>query len=98
MLASETLFPTENAQKFLTQICKHFSHKIPVTQDGAAGQIQFDAGTAILDAKPEGLAIRAEAADAPSVARVQSVTESHLIRFAFREEPAALVWTEAQAV
>jgi hypothetical protein len=32
---------TPQANRYLTQLCKHFLHKLPVTLEDAAGQIAF---------------------------------------------------------
>lgn len=42
-----------------------------------------------------GLALEIKATDAAAAERVRDVLESHLLRFAHREAPAALVWTSA---
>lgn len=39
---------TEHAGKYLTQLCKHFAHKVDVSVDGNHGECRFICGTAIL--------------------------------------------------
>ena len=41
---------TELPQRYLTQLCKHFEHKLPVTHDGPIGEIRFSFGTCQLQA------------------------------------------------
>jgi hypothetical protein len=47
-----------------------------------------------LSALEERLDIEASAAQADALAQVKSIIESHLVRFAFREDLSALNWSE----
>lgn len=92
MLESAAYLETENGQKYLVQLCKHFAHKITVSYTDSQGSCQFACGAARLDADTDGLRMIATAADAESLAQTQSIIESHLVRFAFRENLGALDW------
>jgi len=83
---------TANASRYLQQLCKHFAHKIPVTFDPAAGRIEFPFGTCTLAADDATLTLTAEVLPEGDLARLESVIDSHLVRFAFREE-LAVTWT-----
>lgn len=83
---------TEHAGRYLTQLCKHFAHKIDVTYEGERGECRFVCGTAVLEAKDGRLQITATSPDETQLAETQSVVERHLVRFAFREEIARLQW------
>jgi hypothetical protein len=74
---------TPQAGRYLTQLCKHFQHKCPVTLEGGAGQIVFTSGTCDLRAEDRMLTL---SVGAPDEAQLQDVVARHLIRFAFREE------------
>ena len=87
MLSSEARVSTAMARRYLGQLCKHFAHKIPVTENEAGGRIEFPAGVCALEARADLLVMRAEAADEAALARVQAVIDSHLARFAFRDQP-----------
>lgn len=95
MQEATTLFATENGQKYLTQLCKHFAHKIDVEEADDRAELRFSCGTGYLQAVPAGLSIRARSPDDANLADTKSVIESHLLRFAFREEPGALQWQAA---
>lgn len=94
MTATETLssvrsvaaVTTELPQRYLTQLCKHFEHKLAVTYDGPSGEIVFSVGTCRLRADTGLLTLSLEAPDAASLAQLQGVVARHLVRFAFREE------------
>ncbi len=90
---SSAICQTENASRYLQQLCKHFAHKIPVTFDAREGRCVFSCGTAVLIADVGALRINALAEDAEGLAQTKDVIESHLLRFAFREDLPALVWT-----
>jgi hypothetical protein len=85
---------TANAVRYLTQICKHFQHKIPVELSGASGHIAFSIGTCSLRADAERLTLLLDAADEAQLLQLQDVVARHLLRFAFREE-LQVVWRGA---
>ncbi len=95
-LSSEARVPTAVSHRFVSQLCKHFQHKLPVTLDEAHGRIEFSAGTCELDAEanPSVLTIRLSAGDEPGLTTLEDVVARHLQRFAFREEP-EVRWTRA---
>ncbi|MBD9624163.1 DUF2218 domain-containing protein [Ensifer sp. ENS06] len=95
MQEATTHFATEDGQKYLTQLCKHFAHKVDVEQEGPRAELRFSCGTGYLHATSEGLSIRARSPDDANLANTKSVIESHLLRFAFREEPDPLAWQPA---
>ena len=84
-LASEARVATAMARRYLSQLCKHFAHKIPVTHTEAEGRIEFPAGICQLEAGADLLILRAEAADTNALERLQEVVDRHFQRFAFRD-------------
>lgn len=89
------LFPTDHAAQYAATMAKHFGHKIPVDVAGDTVVLRFDAGLGRLEAQPSGLALQVEAETAEDAAMLADVLERHLLRFAHRENPAALVWAAA---
>jgi hypothetical protein len=83
---------TDNASRYLMQLCKHFAHKVPVTYDEHTGLCAFACGTAELTADMGTLRIRVSSEDADGLAQTKDVIESHLLRFAFRENLSRLDW------
>jgi hypothetical protein len=92
MLESTAVLTTASGPKYLVQLCKHFAHKIEVSYSESHGECRFGRGSAVLDADERGLRMVARAGDEEGLAQVQSIVESHLVRFAFREDMAALDW------
>ena len=77
---------TENGSRYLQQLCKHWAHKFEVAFDATQGRIAMPEGrTVTLTATPSALEI---ALDAPeeATAQMRHVVDSHIARFAFREE------------
>ena len=72
-LASEARVATTMPRRFMTQLCKHFEHKLPVSYDETKGRIEFSAGVCLLAAGEDALVLRAEAADTESLRRVEDV-------------------------
>lgn len=88
-LSSEVRVATTTPSRYLTQLCKHFQHKLPVTLDERHGRIAFPAGLCELDAASDAgaLVMRVLAADETGLATLEDVVARHLERFAFREAP-----------
>ncbi|MEB2847345.1 DUF2218 domain-containing protein [Rhizobiales bacterium RZME27] len=93
MIATATTVQTENARKYITQLCKHFAHRVDVSHSEGHGECRFVCGTAVLDANEELLRIRITAPDEDQLKETQAVIESHLLRFAFRENMQPLQWS-----
>lgn len=91
-MRSSATIRTEHAQRYMTQLCKHFAHRVPATVEGREGRIHFEMGEAALRASPDSLLLVGEAADPEGLARLEQVIESHLKRFAFREPELAVDW------
>ncbi len=86
MSTSHATVATENASRYLQQLCKHWSHRFEVDFDAQQGRIKFGEGEVItLTAGPETLDIRIEADDAQRLPELNRIVESHIVRFAFRE-------------
>ena len=99
-LVSEARITTSlPARRYLGQLCKHFQHKLPVTlsEDMSVGHIEFSAGACELSIGENDrvLVMRALAANAEELGRVEGVVGRHLERFAFREDALALDWKPA---
>jgi len=86
--------PTAEASKYLQQLCKHFSHKLPASFDEHAGTLDFPSGRATLNAENGLLKMKVEAKDEDALKSLEDVVARHLERFAFREK-LEIVWTEA---
>ena len=96
MPASQANITTASDSRYLQQLCKHWSHKFAVEFTPQHGTIPFDATrSCTLDASPDRLALRIEAADDATVERMQGVVIEHLKRFAFREELGDVKWERA---
>lgn len=87
--------PTDRAAPLMATAAKHFAHKVSVEQDEGSARVAFPAGLGIMSVDQGGLSLVIEAADAAAAERVREVLEGHLLRFAHREAPEPLVWTEA---
>ncbi|TNJ48406.1 DUF2218 domain-containing protein [Phaeobacter sp. B1627] len=86
---------TPNASKYLQQLCKHFGHKVDVTFDETQGRICFPFGPVHLSATDTTLQADVIGEDEDSLSRARQVIDSHLERFAFREDFSALDWGPA---
>ena len=92
MMESVATLRTEQASKYIGQLCKHFAHKVDVSHSDGQGECRFTCGTATMDAHADVLTIRCTASDDDRLKETQHVIESHLLRFAFREELQPLQW------
>ncbi|WAC42948.1 DUF2218 domain-containing protein [Pseudomonas sp. SL4(2022)] len=76
---------TSTPARYISRLCKHFAHKIPVSFDDQQGRIEFDIGTSTLQASAEGLTLRVESSNADHLLKLQQVIASHFERFAWKE-------------
>ena len=90
MAHTKTTFKTDQASRYLQQLCKHFGHKIPAEYGPTHGRIVFPFGTCELAASEVGLTLHASGAPR-ALEKLERVLGNHLERFAFREAP-ALRW------
>lgn len=86
-------YETENASKYLQQLCKHFGHKVDVDYDQTAGRVAFPFGTAHISATPQDLRVSCEIADEAVIEQFHHVIDSHLAKFAFRENFESMAWS-----
>lgn len=86
-MTSEARVATTVPRRYLTQLCKHFQHKIPVELGEAEGRIEFAMGVCTLDAAsvPDTLIMQATAPDEDALTKLEGVVGRHLERFAFRD-------------
>ncbi|WP_320198856.1 DUF2218 domain-containing protein [Agrobacterium sp. rho-13.3] len=94
MIKTTATLRTEHAGKYIAQLCKHFAHKVDVSHSENHGECRFTCGTATMDAETDVLQIQVTAADRDLLSETQKVIESHLLRFAFREEIQPLKWID----
>ena len=80
------IIKTANARKYMTQLCKHWSHRFDIALDDATGTAQLPGGA-------ETLAVEILPKDASALPRMKEVVAEHLNRFAFREAPLSLSWS-----
>ena len=78
--------PTAHASRYLQQLCKHWSHKFPVTFDACSGEVPFgEKAKLTLKANGDVLSLRLDAT-ADRLPTLEDVVAEHLRRFAHREE------------
>ncbi|MFC4349954.1 DUF2218 domain-containing protein [Fodinicurvata halophila] len=92
MPSSEARVRTEKAGRYLDQLCKHFSHKIPAQWEASSGRLEFDMGTCRMEVEREALVLCCEAEDQADLQTVKTVVGDHLVRFAWRED-LAIEWS-----
>lgn len=84
---SHTTINTTNASKYLQQLCKHWSHKNECTYDVDQGRVLFTSGNLLeLAATGEQLTMHVTVAADGDLDGFKQVVDTHLLRFAFREE------------
>ncbi len=77
---------TAHARKYLQQLCKHFAHKVNVDYDNARGRVEFPPGLCVMTADERLLSFFCQSEEEERLASVQTIIDSHILRFAWREE------------
>lgn len=101
---SLALVPTNNASRYLQQLCKHWAHNLAVEFTPEHGTVVFprDArganhpGDALvtMDVRGVVLGVRIDATSPEQLEGLKGVMARHLDRFAFREAPLAFDWQD----
>jgi hypothetical protein len=91
-MISIAFFPTQNAAKYMQQLCKHFAHKVEATCDDTRGDVALKDGPCVLTAEPDGLRVQVTAAAAKEIIEARFVIDIHLVTFAHRENFTGLTW------
>jgi len=85
--------PTVSGGKYVRQLCKHWSHKLPVEIEGDTGVVTFVGAVATMTAGPHSIAVSVRGQDREQVDRLKDVVARHLDRFALREAPLTYDWS-----
>lgn len=88
---STAFVATDTPARYISRLCKHFAHKIPVSFDEHQGSITFTSGLATLKAENQGLRLQVQSDNSEDLQRLQGIVCSHFERFAWQEE-LALDW------
>lgn len=86
MPSTHITIATANANKYLKQLCKHFGHKVDVEFDDENGFAALPPGPCTMRATAQELYIHCQAHDPEKLPMSQSIIETHLVKFAWREE------------
>ena len=100
--SAQALVPTEQASRYLQQLCKHWQHNLEVEFTPENGTVIFprDArgadhpGDAVVtfNVAETGLAVRIDASSDEQLEGLKGAVARHLDRFAFCEAPLAFDW------
>ena len=87
----------EKPERYIQQLVSHWSHKMATSYDEGDGMGAFpfsETESAVLTARPDGIAITLVTGDRERNEHLRGVLERHLDRFAFREAPLTYEWTD----
>ena len=94
--------PTASASRYLQQLCKHWSHDLPVEFTPSEGRIVFSKdvreqsfpgdGVVTLKAQESALEVIVEASAPDQLEGLKGAVARHLDRCAFREAPLTFDW------
>lgn len=83
MITTNALIQTNQAERLILRLCKHWGHKFPVQHSERYGEIALPMGTCRLSAENE-LKVELEG-EAAQMERFQQVVAEHLQRMAAKE-------------
>ena len=87
----------EKPERYIQQLVSHWSHKMATSYDDGDGMGVFpfsDTESAVMIARPGGIAITLTTGDHERNVHMRGVIERHIDRFAFREAPLSYEWKE----
>ncbi len=86
MIAATSTVHTPHASKYLQQLCKHFAHKVTVEYDARKGRADLPPGPCAMTAEDGSLSFHCRAKDEQGLQVMQAIIQSHLVKFAWRED------------
>jgi hypothetical protein len=86
-LRSEASVGTMMPDRYLAQLCKHFSQQVTATYSDRKGRADFNFGHCSMQTAKHALMLVVEAEDESSLARVQHIVSTYLERSMWREKP-----------
>lgn len=84
---SESTVVTLHGVSYLKRLCRHFSHKVPVSVTDSQGRIELPFGACRIDVDATHMHLRLEVTDPADVGRAEEVIATHLVRMANRDKP-----------
>ena len=87
----------EKPERYIQQLVSHWGHKYATSYDEGDGMGVFpfsDTETAVMTARPGGIAVTLTTGEHERNVHMRGVIERHIDRFAFREAPLTYEWTE----
>jgi hypothetical protein len=85
----------EKPERYIQQVASHWSHKYATSYEDGVGTFPFsETETAVMAARPGGIAITLVTPDQERNQHMRGVIERHIDRFAFREAPLAYEWND----
>ncbi|WP_288350586.1 DUF2218 domain-containing protein [uncultured Thalassospira sp.] len=87
---------TDNAAKYLVQLCKHFAHKVTVDLGETSGDVAFPMGPCTITATDDALIFDGQSKKAEGIEKMKGVIIVHLDKFAWREAPLDYRWEDGQ--
>ena len=87
----------EKPEKYIQQLVKHWGHKFATVYDEGDGMGTFpfsELESAVMTARPEGIAVTLTTPDTTRSTHMRGVIERHIDRFAFREAPLTYEWSD----
>ncbi|WP_421684560.1 DUF2218 domain-containing protein [Stutzerimonas urumqiensis] len=96
MHMSHALIASENPNRLINRLCKHWGHKFPVHLGENEGRIELPLGECQLRADGTTLAVELQSAEAEAQGRMRQVVAEHLERMA-TGETLAIEWQDGPA-
>ena len=97
-----TEVPTAHGDKYLQQLCKHWSHNLTVELEPGRGRVIFPRdirgaafpgdASVVFTGLDQALRVEIEASAPEQLEGLKGVVQRHLDRFAFREAPLSFAW------
>ena len=93
MPQSQATVQTRNASRYMTRLCKHWSHRFEVEHDEHKGRIEFgEEERCLLKASADSLEMTVHAASPSALESLEKVVVDHLMRMANDDKPSEAVW------
>ncbi|NBA96548.1 DUF2218 domain-containing protein [Pseudomonas sp. R5(2019)] len=86
MFTSHSIIATDNAQRCLNRLCRHWAHKFAVELESDTGHIFFDPAQCWLSKVEGGLQVRLQTPHEAELNELEEVVAEHLQRMSAEEQ------------
>lgn len=94
-MQTEATVATQHGALYITKLCRHFAHKVPIQRADNKACIEFPFGDCRIEVDANHVHFTMNVADSDDLSRAEQVVADHFVRMATRDQP-QVVWSRSR--